>query len=61
MQKIILKDPESGNMVAAPVEIWLGSLLMTLPPEWLSDVIGECAERMANLPKEQPRIVTART
>lgn len=36
-------------MIAAPVEIWLGTLLQSLPPDWFTEVALQVQDRMKGL------------
>lgn len=62
LQKIALPNPETGEPYLAPVEVWLGCLLLTLPPDWFADVFSQVQQYMSKLPpKSEPsRIVLAR-
>lgn len=37
------------HLIGAPVEIWLGCLLQSLPQEWFTDIALQVKERMTGL------------
>lgn len=55
-QLMIGLENQAGQMIQAPLGVWLGALLASLPPEWREDVINIAGAYMAQ--HEPQRIVT---
>lgn len=39
-QQVVTLQNLAGEKVTAPIGVWLGCLLVSLPPEWREDVIA---------------------
>ena len=57
-QKVLTVRGSDGQTLSAPVELWMGILLSTLPPEWRDDVCTQVSKYLEK-PQNQPkRIIT---
>lgn len=54
-QAIVVRNSKNENL-AAPVEIWLGVLLTSLPDEWLDDVFTKVKAYTPVLLPRKPNI-----
>lgn len=56
---VSLRDEETGAIITAPTEIWVGTILQALHPDERNDIIGNVAIKLKQLQEaKQPRIVT---
>lgn len=58
-QRVLQVKNTEGEVIAAPVEVWIGVILQTLPPEWRDDVCTQVKAYLVVAKQHERRILTA--
>lgn len=56
-QPTLTMPNSQGEAIVAPVGVWLGCLLQSLPPEWRDDICRDVQRYLAATKQEPQRII----